>query len=182
MRQPVDARRIEEFLRTLGKRFRHAARLYLVGGTTVVLKGLRAQTLDIDLTFEVDRSHQEEFFNVIRELKDALDVNVEQVSPADFIPLPDGFESRAIYVGRYGSVDVYHFDPYSTALSKIERGTEKDFDDVVAMVRGGLLSQEKLEECFQQVMRRYGKESLRQDERRFRAHFAALVQKLPKML
>lgn len=178
MRQPVGARRIEEFLRALGTRFRHPARPYLVGGTTVVLKGLRAQTLDIDLTFEVERAHQEEFISVLRELKDAMDVNVKQVSPSDLIPLPEGFESRAVYVGRYGSVDVYHFDPYSTALSKIERGTEKDFDDVVAMVRGGLLSQQKLEECFHRVMRRYGKESLREDERRFRAHFAELAARL----
>lgn len=33
-----------------------------------------------------------------------------------FEPLPDGHEDRHEHVGRYGSIDVYHFDLYSTAL------------------------------------------------------------------
>ncbi|HLG43094.1 MAG TPA: DUF6036 family nucleotidyltransferase [Planctomycetota bacterium] len=174
MRRPVDARRIEEFLQALGSRFRHPGRIYLVGGTTVVLKGLRAQSVDIDLTYDIDPAHHSEFIKTLRDLKDSMDVNVELVSPADFIPLPEGFESRAVYVGRYGTLEVYHFDPYSTALSKIERGTDKDFDDVRSMIRSGLTGWTKLQECFDRVMRTYGKASLRQDERRFRQNFGVL--------
>lgn len=174
MRRPVDAERIEEFLQALGSRFRHPGRVYLVGGTTVVLSRLREQTVDIDLTYELESRLLSEFVMIVRELKEILDVNVEEVSPADFIPLPEGFESRAVYVGRYGSLEVYHFDPYSTALSKIERGTDKDFDDVRALIRSGMIAWGKLQECFDRVMKTYGTRSLRQDERKFRANFDVL--------
>lgn len=174
MRRPVDARRIEEFLGALGSRFPHRGRIYLVGGTTIVLKGLRPETLDIDLTHEIERAHLHEFTKAVQELKESLDVNVEEVSPADFIPLPEGHASRALYVGEFGALSVYHFDPYSTALSKIERGTEKDFDDVRAMLRSGLIAWAELQNLFEKVMVRYGRESLKQDEPRFRSHFGVL--------
>lgn len=174
MRQPVDGARIRRFLDALGSRFRHPGRVYLVGGTTVVLKGLRAQTVDIDITYEIERAHLQEFVDAVRALQEQMDVNVEEVSPADFIPLPEGHESRALFEGSFGALTVYHFDPYSTALSKIERGTEKDFDDVKSMLKGGLLAWPLLEECFVRVMRRYGKESLKQDAGRFQKHFSAL--------
>ncbi len=178
MRQPVDAARIERFLAALGDRFRHPGRVFLVGGTTVVLKGLRAQTLDIDLTYEVAAADHDEFLRAIREIKESLDVNVEEVSPGDFIPLPEGFESRALHVGRFGQIDVFHFDPYSTVLSKIERGTEKDFEDCRALLKAGVADWPRLKECFGLVMRRYGRESLRQDEARFRRHFDVLRSEL----
>jgi hypothetical protein len=174
MRRPVDAPRIREFLQALGSRFRHPGRVYLVGGTTIVLQGLRAQSADIDLTFETDPAHRAELVRAIRELKDSMDVNVEEVSPAEFIPLPEGHESRAAFVGRYGFLDVYHFDPYSTALSKIERGADKDFDDVRALIRSGMIAWGRLKGYFDRVMETYGVRSLRQDERRFRAHFDVL--------
>jgi hypothetical protein len=174
MRKPVDATRIRMFLDALGKRFRHGGRVYLVGGTTLVLKGLRAQTVDVGLTWEIDPAHATEFVDAVRELKETLDLNVEEVSPGDFIPLPEGHESRAIYEGTFGALAIYHFDPCSTALSKIERGTEKDFDDVKALLRAGLIAWTDLEQCFSRVMQTYGRESLRQDAPRFRRHFEAL--------
>jgi hypothetical protein len=77
-------------------------------------------------------------------------------------------------VGRFGQIDVFHFAPYSTVLSKIERGTEKDFDDCRALLRAGIIDGPRLKECFGLVLRRYGRESLRQDEVRFRRHFDVL--------
>ena len=139
MRRPVDASRIEEFLRVLGSRFTHPGRVYLVGGATVVLKGLRAQTLDIVLAYRIDPPHAGEFIGVVRDLKESLDVNVEEVSPAVFIPLLEGHESRALYVGRCG-----------------------------------LLEWPELARCFSDVLTRYGRESLKQDEKKFRAHFDVL--------
>ena len=89
-RDSVNCHRIEEFLSQLGKRFRGAGRVYLVGGTTMVYEGFRTQTLDldIDLTFDLHPTDRTEFIQVVRELKDELHVNVEEVSPSHFIPLP----------------------------------------------------------------------------------------------
>lgn len=48
-RQLADRRHIEQFLQALGKRFRRPGRVYLVGGTTMVFEGYRAQSLDIEM-------------------------------------------------------------------------------------------------------------------------------------
>jgi hypothetical protein len=56
----------------------------------------------------------------------------QETNTRDFIPLPAGWCERSVYVGRYPPLDVFHFDLYSMALSKIER----DFQDVATLVRG----------------------------------------------
>jgi hypothetical protein len=135
-------------LRALSERFRHPCRLYLVGGTTMVFEGLRDQSIDIDIAFEVDSSYHGEFVQAIRKLKDELYVNVEESSPSDFIPLPRGANERAIFVGRFGQLDVFHFDYYSIALSKIARGTQEDFSDVLSLLQSRRMELPMLEKYY----------------------------------
>jgi hypothetical protein len=177
MRPPIDRLRVHYFLVKLGIEFRHPARLYLVGGTTLVYEGLREQSLDIDIHYEVADEHEAEFAQVIRRLKDELQVNVEQASPGDFIPLPRGWKERAMHVGRFGQVDVFHFDLYSTALSKIERGREGDYQDVLTMLRAGQIDIGELKQAFDNILPRLERESLKRNPDRFRRNFA-LVEKM----
>ncbi len=162
-RSSVTRERIEQFLRALGDRFRKSGRIYLVGGTTIVFEGLRNQSLDIDLTYQIDNRDHDAFLKTIRELKDQLGINVEEASPADFIPLPSGADDRAIFVGRFGQLDVFHFDLYSTALSKIERGSEEDFDDALALVRTKRIELSRLETYFEEIRPKLMGASLKQD-------------------
>ncbi len=173
-RLPVDRQRIEQFLRRLGERFRHPGRVYLVGGTTMVFEGFREQSIDIDLTFQVAPSDHTEMIQAIRELKDQLALNVEEVSPADFIPLAQGYRERAVFVGRYGQIDVYHFDLYATALSKVARGTEEDLNDVLALLRAKRMDMALLEKYFAEIRPRVATESLKQDVNQFDQNFQAV--------
>ncbi|MEP7200484.1 MAG: DUF6036 family nucleotidyltransferase [Chloroflexota bacterium] len=175
-RQSVSRERIEQFLRRLGEIFRHPARIYLVGGTTLVYEGFREQSLDVDLTFTVADAHHAELVRAIRELKDALSINIEEVSPADFIPLPSGYAERAQFVGRYGQLNVFHFDLYSVALSKIERGSQLDFADVLALLQSSRIAMDSLQRYFDEISVRYGEQSLRQDPVRFRRNFDVVKQ------
>lgn len=175
-RQPISRERIELFLQRLGQRFRHPVRIYLVGGTTMVYEGFRPQSLDIDLKIEVADAHHSELLRAIATLKHELSINVEEASPADFIPLPTGAIERAAYVGRYGQLDVFHYDYYSIALSKIERSSEDDRADVLALLQSGRIEWDALERYFDEVMTRYGEQSLRQDPARFRRNFAMIKQ------
>ena len=177
MRPPIDRLRVHYFLVKLGIEFHYPARLYLVGGTTLVYEGLRQQSLDIDISYEVADEHEAEFARVIRRLKDEMQINVELASPGDFIPLPSGWKERAKYVGRFGQVDVFHFDLYSTALSKIERGREGDYEDVLAMLRGGQITFEDLQRTFDNIMPRLERESLKRDPARFKRNFAVLAKR-----
>jgi len=173
-RPPVDRARIETFLDALGRRTDVRGRLYLVGGTTLVYAGVRARTLDIDIALEVDPADHGPFVRAVRDLKDKLQVNVEEASPADFIPLPAGSRDRARYVGRYGRIDVFHFDPYSTALSKVARGREEDYADILALLRADWLDWDRLVELFEEVRPRMATESLKGDADEFARHFDRL--------
>jgi hypothetical protein len=177
LRQSVDQARITEFLRRLGEHSRVAGRIYLVGGATVVFEGYRSRTLDIDLTVEATPADEERLLRALRELKDTFSVNVELVSPGDFIPLPSGYRERSEFVARYGGLDVFHFDLYSTALAKIERGTEQDFADVLALLKGGRIEWARLEQCFAEILPSFGRRSLKQDPADFEKKFRALEKK-----
>ena len=175
-RASVDHQRIERFLRQLGQRFHGTGRIYLVGGTTMVYEGFRNQTLDIDLALELSPQDHTSFIQIVRELKEELNVNVEEASPGDFIPLPAGYKDRCQFLGRYGNLDVFHFDLYSMAFSKIERGTEEDLSDVLALLENNWIQIENLERYFQDILPRYATESLKGDSLEFQRKFQALKQ------
>ncbi len=176
LRPPVNRERIERFLRVLGERFKKPGRVYLVGGTTMVWEGFREQSLDVDVTFDVVTADHSSFVQVIAELKNKLSINVEEASPADFIPLPSGANERALFIGRFGSLDVFHFDLYSTALSKIARGTQEDLDDVLALVRAKRIERTALEKYYAEIKPRVASESLKQDPQEFERNFQTLWQ------
>jgi hypothetical protein len=102
----------------LGAAAREDAVCYLVGGGTAVLVGWRATTLDVDIRLEPEHA---DLLRELVHLKDELRINVELASPADFIPLPDGWRERSPFVGKEGKVVFRHFDPLSQALAKLER-------------------------------------------------------------
>ena len=174
LRPPVDRERIQLFLENLGDRLRRLGQIYLVGGTTLVFEGLRRQTLDVDLVIAAAPADHGDVIQTIRELKDKLAINVEEASPGDFIPLPSGYENRHVFVGRFGMIEVFHFDPYSTALSKIARGREQDLEDVLLLLRAGRLDWNRLVGYFQEIQPKMGVHSLKQDPVEFEQNFRAL--------
>jgi hypothetical protein len=122
--------------------------MYLTGGSTAVLEGWREATIDVDLRFEPEA---DELLRALPALKERLAVNIELVSPPDFIPeLPD-WRERSPFVFREGALEVHHFDLYSQALSKIERGFEQDLDDVRAMIAGGLVEPSRLRALYEKI-------------------------------
>jgi hypothetical protein len=147
MRPAVDEPRLREFARALGRAARHPTRLYLTGGASAVLEGWRASTVDVDLRFEPD----DELLRALPALKERLGINVELVSPPDFVPELPGWRERSPLVFSEGNVSVHHFDFYSQALSKIERGFDQDLDDVRAMIASGLVDTARLGAFYEQV-------------------------------
>jgi hypothetical protein len=148
MRPPVDEDRLRELARRLGRVARRPTRIYLTGGATAVLEGWRGSTVDVDLRFEPD---VDELLRELPILKERLGVNIELASPPDFIPeLPD-WRERSPLVFREGNVDVHHFDLYSQALSKIERGFRHDLDDVRKMIESGLVERARLRELYEAI-------------------------------
>jgi hypothetical protein len=148
MRERADTERIRAFMRAAGAEAAREGVCYLTGGATAVLVGWRATTIDVDVRFD---PKQDELMRALPAIKDELGVNVELASPGEFIPLPRGWEDRSISLGREGLLSFAHFDPYSQALSKLERGHAHDLDDVAAMTRLGLVDRSRLLEIFVEI-------------------------------
>ena len=148
MRRPVDAARIREFFRALGAEAREETHLYLTGGTTAVLFGWRSTTVDLDIKMVPEH---DALFRAIPALKDKLEVNVELASPADFIPELPGWQERSRFIVREGKIDFFHYDFYSQALSKLQRGHAKDHEDVREMIERELVEPQKAIELFEAI-------------------------------
>ena len=148
MRPPVDAGRIRELARRLGRVAPERTRIYLTGGATAVLEGWRASTIDVHLRFEPE---SDALLRELADLKERLGINIELASPPDFIPELPGWRERSALLFRDGNVDVHHFDLYSQALSKIERGFAHDLADVREMMRRGMVETARLTELYEAI-------------------------------
>jgi len=127
---------------------RHDVRIYLVGGTTAVLLGWRASTMDVDLIMQPE---SDALLRAIPALKERLHMNVELASPAHFIPVPDGWEARSQYIAQIGRATFFHYDLYAQALAKIERGHARDLADVEAMLARALINGPAAREYFLRI-------------------------------
>ena len=148
MRPHVDEARIRALARMLARVARQRVRIYLTGGATAVMSGWRPSTVDVDLRIEPE---DEALYRALPVLKDELEINIELSSPPDFIPELPGWRDRSPLVLVEGRVEVRHFDPYSQALSKIERGFAHDLEDVGSMLGAGMIERARLVALFDEI-------------------------------
>ena len=153
MRQRVGRLEIEHFLIQVG-RTRQPGRLYLTGGAALVHRGIRpGQTLDIAIQITVDPGN---LTAQIAQLKQKMNMNIEFASPGDFIPLPTQWEARSLFIKRYDQVDVFYFDWYSIALSKMQRANRQDVLDVQLLVGQSFVMVAELDRLCQDVLNKIG--------------------------
>ncbi len=141
MRSEASPERIREFLRSFGRAVRGPGTVFLTGEATALLLGWRGATLDVDLSMDPEPRGA---FEALARLKEDLDLNVEIVSPADFLPRLPGWRERCLFIESVGDVQFFHYDLCSQALSKLERGHRRDMEDVRQMVRRGLVRTDEL--------------------------------------
>ena len=167
--EPVTSDILQVFLQRLSERYPGAGAFYLLGGSALCLLGNPRVTQDVDYTFELDTGSAEQFQATLTELATEMRLDLEAVPLAEFIPLPPQARERRRRVGRYGQLDVYIFDLYSIALSKIARGFEADLEDVIFMLRQGLIELGELERHFNAILPEASKSDI--DPQGFRAYF-----------
>jgi len=174
----ITSHALTNFLNQLAGCYRRGGRLYLVGGSSLLLAASKTSTLDIDIKIETSPENYGEFVRCLRQVSRQLQMPVEEASPDQFIPLPSGYAERHRFIGRYGSLDVFHFDFYSMALSKIHRGNEKDFADVTVMIDRNLIDLAQLRAYFEDILPQMATFSLRSDPDAFAARFSLLEKRL----
>jgi len=78
-------------------------------------------------------------------------VNIELAVPYQFIPQLPGLRDRSIFIARHGLLEFFHYDLYSQALAKIERGHDRDVTDVQATCQHQLIAKDRLRILFQAI-------------------------------
>ena len=169
----INKENMQEFLERLGRRYPKPAKLYLLGGSALILLGSTRDTLDID--YVGDDIQKDDFQIMIEETATELELESEAVPIDRFIPLPEGNENRSIFIGEYGNINVYVIDPYSIALSKIDRGFDTDLEDVVFLIQHKQIKIEELEKIIKDGLSRAGKFDFHPE---ILAHFEGLQKRL----
>ena len=139
----MDNTEILSILHKLGERVPPNSRLVLVGGGALALLGSPRLTIDID--FIGDDIHPAPLHKTIMQIARELKIHVEPVPLDRFIPLPKGSEGRVIRIGQYRNLEVFVADPYIIALSKLDRGLDTDFDDIVFLVQKNYVNMDEFE-------------------------------------
>jgi hypothetical protein len=127
---------IRNFFNRLGQQYRQPVKLYLLGGSALCFLGSPRRTVDIDCAVEL---LTKEFKDTIDVVSNELQVEVEIISIDKFIPLPSNATARHHNVEKFGRIEVFIFDPYSIALSKLARGFDTDIQDVLFLLRRGII-------------------------------------------
>lgn len=151
------------------------ARLYLVSRTSHLAEGWCDRVPALELAGHADRADLSEAVSVACR---ALGVDLVWESPVDVIPLPAGWEERAIGVQSVsiGGLELRHFDPYSVVLRLIARGDEPDYVAALEYVHHGWVEPARLEGLLSEVVPRMTNQTLAQDPAEFRRKFKGLRQ------
>ena len=157
----MDKAKLQSILTILGEQVPPATQLFLLGGSALTLLGSLRQSLDID--FVGDDIHPNELHRTIIEKAKELKLQVEAVPIDRFIPLPEGNEQRSIYIGQFANLEIHVIDPYSIALSKLDRGLFTDFDDIIFLIKSGHITLEELERITLKAISQAKKFDLRPD-------------------
>lgn len=119
-----------------------------------MLLGSPRGTLDIDYVGSDYPPPTDTLAATIASLAAELRIEVEPVPMDEFMPLPKEAEQRHHPIGNFGNLSVYLFDPYSIAISKLDRGLGFDLEDVIFLLDQGWITFEELKRHAEEVLKR----------------------------
>ena len=149
MRSPVDKNKLFSFFQEIGRRSQGPGRVYIVGGSTALLLGIRDQTVDIDIKLDPEPKG---VFESIAILKESLSISIELASPDQFVPALPDWKSRSEFITKCDQVEFFHYDFYGQAFAKIVRGHTVDLSDVRALILLGKVNISTLRELVQRAI------------------------------
>lgn len=159
----MDNSEIKSILQSIGVRVPPSSQLILVGGSALALLGSPRLTIDID--FFGDDVHPSDLHKIIMQAAKELQVHVEPVPLDRFIPLLTEGTRRNIYIGQFGNLEVFVADPYSIALSKLDRGFDTDIEDIVFLIQSHHINMDEFERMVQGILPQANKYDLNPDIR-----------------
>lgn len=148
----MDHSKLQSVLEILGQKSPANSELILLGGSALILLGSSRQTIDID--FLGDDVSPNSFHQSILEMAKELKVIMEAVPLERFIPLPEGHEERNIFIRNFNNLRITVADPYSIALSKLDRGLDSDMEDILFLIKNSFININDLEKMTNKALQR----------------------------
>ena len=145
---PLKREDIQKFLSHLAQHQSEKIAVYLIGGSALALLGNPRTTLDIDLFFDPLTEKLKESISIVEQ---ELKIEIEVVPLHEFIPLPPGAEERHLKITTENTLEIFIYDPYSIALSKIARGFDTDIQDVLFLLKENFIEIGKLAQFVKQL-------------------------------
>ena len=170
---------IHEYLIAVENRLRSPARLYLVGESSLVVEGWREWT--DQMVYTAEAADPVQFRRIVEDVAAQLGIRQVCESPADIVPLPQGYPRRARnwqIEGRTSParLELFHFDPYSTAIRLIARGDEPDYKVALEFLRQGWIRLSELDRQLAELLPQFSAEAIQQDPAEFRRKYKGLRQ------
>lgn len=126
MRLNSDKNRILLLMDEIGQNINEKINIYFTGGVSAVLLDIREMTIDVDIKFEPDIY---KMYEVIKVLKESININIELASPDNFIPELPEWRDRSLFINQVKKASFYHYDFYSQIIAKIQRNWKQDWND-----------------------------------------------------
>ena len=144
------------FLEELDEALSERVELHCIGGFVIsVLYGLARPTADVDYIAAIPRYRIEELEQLAGRgsaLMLKYKVYLQHVTVAT---MPEEYETRLseMYPGRFRKLKILATDPYDLALSKLERNSPKDQEDVAHLAKIVPLDPKVLRERYEKELR-----------------------------
>lgn len=125
--EPTRRQDVEQYLREIGTRLTNPTTVYVGGSGSLILSGkLSRRTDDVDVVDEVPQSIRNEH-ELLGQLRNRYGLSLNHFQSHY---LPDGWQSRASSLGRFGKLDVFLVDPIDIFVGKLFSNRTKDLDDL----------------------------------------------------
>ncbi len=152
-----------DFLRELDSSLDKELSLVCIGGFVLaMLYGLVRPTSDLDFIECEPKTEGKRLLEIAGEgsrLHQKHGLFLQRVSVAQ---LPDAWEGRlaALFEGEFRHLRLFALGPYDLALSKLERNSEKDRDDVLRLATSADFDPQELKRIYEEEFRTYVEDRL----------------------
>lgn len=131
---------------------------HCLGGFVItMLYGLARSTADVDVVTFVPRDEITRLINLAGKGSVLYKRHKVYLDPVTIVQLPEDYDQRLtrMFPHTFERLQLFALDPYDLALSKLERNTQKDRDDVKHLARVVPLDLQILEERYRRELRPY---------------------------
>lgn len=124
----VTVKQLEELFGRIDARLKKKINLFIIGGASAILGyNVTKATNDVDIEGNID----DELNKIFTEEAEKLKLELYLSSRGGVFFPPDGYRSRSKFKDfAKNNLRVWYLDKYDLAISKIERGLEKDYEDI----------------------------------------------------